>query len=137
MNVKDFIKEHININEKTRLSKKLTDLSRKYSEFGRYLELVQRQDVGVLFHNFKETRFVHYTQVSKNVKQHSFKKWISYLQVEEFIEECSEELSREYTRDIEYNFKPKVYKLTKKGKDFITIDYIKEYLEEEYEYETN
>ena len=135
MNVKDFIKEHIKIDERTRVSRKLNLLSKKYTEFGRYLELIQKQDVGILFFNFKVTKYIHYSQVSKNIKQYNFKKWISYLQVEDFIEECSDELSREYTKDYEYNFRPKVYKLTVKGKDFLNIDDIKQYLAEEYEVE--
>ena len=133
METKEFIKNHIQADERTRISKKLQTLSKKYREFSRYLDLIQKEEIGILFFNFKKTKYVHYTQVSKDIKDYTYKRLVKQLEVENFIEEASEDLTRECTKDLEYNFKPKVYKLTQKGKDFLSIDFIKEYLEEEFE----
>lgn len=133
MDTKEFIKTHIQADERTRVSRKLQILSKKHREFSRYLDLIQKEEIGILFFNFKKTRYVHYTQVSKDIKDYIYKRVIKQLEVENFVEEVGEELSKEWTKDLQHNFKPKVYKLTQKGKDFISIDYVTEYLNEEFE----
>lgn len=133
METKEFIKNHIQADERTRISRKLQTFSKKYREFSRYLDLIQKEEIGILFFNFKTTKYVHYTQVSKDIKDYTYKRIVKQLEVENFIEEASEDLTKKWTKDLEYNFKPKVYKLTQKGKDFLSIDFIKEYLEEEFE----
>lgn len=133
MDTKEFIKKHIQADERTRISRKLQTLSKKHREFSTYLDLIQKEEIGILFYNFKTTRYVHYTQVSKDIKDYAYKRFIKMLEVENFVEEVSEELTQLLTKDLEYNFKPKVYKLTQKGKDFISIDYVTEYLNEEFE----
>ena len=71
-----FINEHIIIDERTRVSKKLYYLSEKYREFARYLDLVQKEDVGILLFILLTEEFVYYTRVRDDIKHFNYKKLI-------------------------------------------------------------
>ena len=137
MNTKDFIREHIQIDERHKISRKLQTLSSKYKEFARYIDLIQKEDVGVLFFMMKLDTYICYSKIRDNIKRENYKRWINYLISEDFIEEVIDEKRSEYliNNNISINANLNVYELTKKGVDFISINYIKEYLETEYEVE--
>jgi hypothetical protein len=128
-----FINEHIIIDERTRVSKKLYYLSEKYREFARYLDLVQKEDVGILLFILLTEEFVYYTRVRDDIKHFNYKKWINYLLVEGFIVETPRIRSEEITSQLQAPKKPLVYELSKKGFDFTQIDYVHQYLMEEFE----
>jgi len=137
MQSNEFIKKHIKIDDRTRISKKLSNLVDKYEEFTRYIKLIQKEDVGTIFYILNRDGYIFYSKYKEAIQHHNYKRYIAQLKFEGFIIESeysfsSEVLIREgFTK----TSRPNVYELTKKGVDFISIDYIQEYLETEYEVE--
>lgn len=132
MKSKDFINEHIKIDDRTRISKKINTLSQKHKMFSTYLDMVQKEAYGIILHILLKSKYVHYTQLNNEINYPKYRQIINYLVCYDFIEES---FDNNFTQEINVPRKPNVYSLTKKGKDFINIDYIKEYLETEYEVE--
>ena len=137
MKTNDFIKEHITIDERQRISKKLNLLSKKYSEFGHYLELIQKENIAKLFIHIKINGFLIQSMTKEDMKRNSFRHYINILLANKFIEtsrptpkqlEEMGDLYSDYVANI-INY----YTLTKKGKDFLNLDLIREYLDTEYE----
>lgn len=131
MNTNNFVNNYIKIDERLRINKKIKSLSDKYKEFTKYLDLVQKEDVYIIFLVLNKFDYVCYTMLREDIKSFNFKKWINYLLVEDFIEFASEDFSFNITSSLDCPKKPNVYVLTPKGKSFLSIDYIQEFLMEE------
>ncbi len=131
-----FIEKYIEIDTRLRVSKKITILSQQHKQFGRYLELIQHETVGLILHMCRH-RVLFSGLISERVTRDSWRKYINLLQSENFIrqhapsKETFEYMTKKYNEFMARN--TNYYSLTNKGKDFLNIDLIKKYLNTEYE----
>lgn len=130
MNSKDFINTHIENEEELKISMKLYKLASKHREYSRYLDMVQKKPVSLLFYILHRNYYLYFSLVCYDIQDFNYKKWIKNLIFEDFIDLCDNDEAYEVTKDLDVPRKPKVYKLTQKGKDFVNIDYISKYLVE-------
>ena len=130
MQVNDFIKEHINIDNRERINRRLYNLSKKYKEFGYYLDIVQKENIGLILHYLMNNKFIFKNALDLN----NFKYYINQLIGLDLIERVEPQEDEKIIGLLgEYNaMKMSYYILTNKGQDFLRIEYIKEYLEGEY-----
>jgi len=136
MKSNEFIKEHIKLDNREKISRKLSDLSKKYKEFSNYIDLIQKEAVAILFIYLLKEDFLFYSMVKDDIPRHKFRYYINILLAFNFIkykkpsDNFLNEVSKIYNEHIaEVNT---YYELTKKGKDFLNIKYIKDYLKIEY-----
>lgn len=130
MKANEFIKEHIKVDERSNISKKILYLTDKYKEFVKCLEILQKRDASIILFVLSRNSQICYKDVKDDIKNCNYNKWINYLIVEDFIQRDEEENLQEGV-----GAKPLVYTLTPKGQDFLLIDYINEFFKEEFKYD--
>jgi len=135
MKSNDFIKKHIKCDNREILSKRLRQIAEKHQEFARYLFLIQKKDVFEILLELQKEQFI-FIGCLTNLVKHQARYYLNKLVGEEFIIETTNINEENITR-LENYFgsgnvnKMTFYELTEKGKDFLSIDIVKEFMKNE------
>jgi len=129
MDTNEYILTYINnIDQRLNSNSYISKLSNQYTEFARYLNLTQQWQITLILNELNDNGIVFKNAISIP----NFKYYITQLLAVELIEQIkTPKLPPEMIAYLgEYNaYKMSYYSLTSKGKDFISLDYIKKYLE--------
>lgn len=133
MNSNDFIKKHIEVEDKV-YNVALRNKAEKLRKFADYLDMVQIKKLSKLLYILNEIPFIWSGYLNSYIERNNYRYYINKLLAENFIEEFEKE---DYIFDFLCDYygkgnanKTTTYRLTEKGKNFLNLNDIKNFQEQ-------
>ena len=126
MKLNDFIKKHIKIDERNKSLTKLKNTCDSYYHIYTYLSKVLVAEYSLIFYILSSEENIFYSKVSDIMTPNKYNKFIKFLVREEMIQ-------KDENNDLEFSYnKPNIYILTEKGKSFLKLKVVREFMEDTY-----